>query len=195
MRQKAIVFGCSGQDGSYMSKFLLNKGYKVCGTSRSNKKSQKRHLDLGIEGKFERKTIDILKIDEVTELIEKEKPNEIYNFSAQSSVGESFNNPIETQQSISLASINLLEACKKTNFKGRIFFAGSSEIFGETNVGARIDSEFKPCSPYAIAKVESMLLVKLYREKYQINAVTGVLFPHESILRNERFVIRKIIDI
>ena len=108
MRQKAVVIGCSGQDGSYMTRFLLNKGYKVCGTSRSSKKSHKRHLVLGIEGKFDRKKIDLLKVDEVTEFIEKEKPNEIYNFSAQSHVGESFNNPIETQQSISLASINLL---------------------------------------------------------------------------------------
>ena len=193
MGLKALVLGCTGQDGSYMSKLLLEKGYEVVGTSRSNQNNIYNHEKLGINGKFLIKKINLLNFDEIKNLLLKENPNEIYNFSAQSSVGKSFDCPIETQQSISLITINVLEVCKKINFKGAIFFSGSSEIYGETLSGAKIDSKINPQSPYAIAKVESFLLVKHYRELYGLRAVTGILFPHESPLRNSNYVTHKII--
>ena len=192
MRLKALVLGCTGQDGSYMTKYLLGKGYEVVGTSRSTQKNISNHEKLGIKGLFLIKKINLLNFDEIKNLLLEENPNEIYNFSAQSSVGKSFDFPIETQQSISLITINILEACKKINFKGVIFFSGSSEIYGETLCGAKIDSEMNPQNPYAIAKVESFLLVKHYRELYDLRAVTGILFPHESPLRNSNFITHKI---
>ena len=194
MSLKALVLGCTGQDGSYMTKYLLAKGYEVIGSSRSNKKNHYNHKKLGIDSLFSIKQINLLNFNEIENLLSHEKPDLIYNFSAQSSVGKSFDKPIETLQSISLTTINILEVCKKINFKGAIFFSGSSEIYGETLSGAKIDSEIKPQSPYAIAKVESFLLVKHYRELYGLRAVTGVLFPHESPLRNSDFITQKIIS-
>ena len=194
MRSKAIVIGCSGQDGSYLIKYLLSRDYEVVGTSRSKKKIYQNHNDLCINGKFFIKVVDPTNLNELKELISQENACEIYNFSAQSSVGYSFANPIETQQSISLATISILEACKQLNFKGNIFFAGSSEIYGETQHPATVHSKISPKSPYAISKVESFFLVKLYREIYNLNAVTGILFPHESPLRNNKFITQKIIS-
>ena len=121
MGPKALVIGCSGQDGSYLCKHLLAQGEKVVGTSRSNNFTFKNHLLLGINGKFPVKTINLYKLDELKQLLLQEKPSHIYNFSAQSSVGYSFSNPIETQKSISLVTINLLEACRQISFNGNIF--------------------------------------------------------------------------
>ena len=193
MSRKALVIGCTGQDGSYLMKYLLGKGYKVLGTSRSTQKDNYNHKRLGINGQFPIIKIDPANFYEVRELLLQENPNEVYNFSAQSSVGQSFKHPIETQKSISLVTISILEACKSIDFEGTVFFAGSSEIYGNTIKPASIDSAINPKSPYAIAKIESMQLVRLYREIYNLKVVTGVLFPHESSLRNERFVTHKII--
>ena len=193
MGPKALVIGCSGQDGSYLCKHLLDQGEKVVGTSRSNNFSFKNHLSLGINEKFPIKTINLFDLGELKKLLIQENPSHIYNFSAQSSVGYSFSNPIETQKSISLVTINLLEACRQIAYEGNIFFAGSSEVYGNTKIAAKVESPFDPKNPYAIAKVESMSLVKLYREIYNLRAATGVLFPHESPLRNENFIIHKII--
>ncbi len=193
MRPKALVIGCSGQDGSYLCKHLLGHGEKVIGTSRSNNCTFKNHLLLGINDKFPIKAINLFDLGELKELLIKENPTHIYNFSAQSSVGYSFSNPIETQKSISLVTINLLEACRQISYSGNIFFAGSSEVYGNTEMAAKVEFPFDPQNPYAIAKVESMYLIKLYREIYNLRAATGVLFPHESPLRNENFIIHKII--
>ena len=195
MGPKALVIGCSGQDGSYLCKHLLGNGEQVVGTTRRRDKfTFKNHLLLGINGQFPIKTINLLDLSELKDFLTREKPSYIYNFSAQSSVGHSFSNPIETQQSISLVTINLLEACRQISYTGNIFFAGSSEVYGNTDVAAKVGFPFDPQNPYAIAKVESMSLVKLYREIYNLRAATGVLFPHESPLRNENFIIHKIIS-
>ena len=194
MRAKALVIGCSGQDGSYLIKYLLSKDYEVIGTSRVTRSSHPNHNELKINDKFVVKELDPLSLENLKYLFIKESPNQIYNFSAQSSVGLSFTNPIETQKSISEVTVNILEACRQIDFKGKVFFAGSSEIYGVTNIPATINSIINPQSPYAIAKVESMFLVKLYREIYKLNVVTGVLFPHESPLRNQNFITHKIIN-
>ena len=193
MQAKALVIGCTGQDGSLLIKYLLNKNYKIIGTSRREQENCLNHKLLKINRRFKVKTVNPLVYDEIENILHKEEPTEIYNLSAQSSVGQSFKKPIETQQSISLSTLNLLEACKNTGFNGRVFFAGSSEIYGNTVSPAKINSIINPQSPYGIAKVESMLLVKNYRKVYNLNVVTGILFPHESPLRNDNFLTHKII--
>ena len=189
-----MVFGCSGQDGSLISNSLLNKGYEVIGVSRSNQNDSKYLKQLGINKSFEVKQFsednDLLSFQK---LIEFHEPAEIYNLSAQSSVGISFQDPYRSIKSIYHQTLMLLEATRTINFKGNIFFAGSSEMFGETEIGADICHPRNPSSPYAHAKEASFNLVKQYRKLYDLNCVTGVLFNHESILRTDKFVIPKII--
>ena len=193
MRKKALIIGCTGQDGSLMTKYLLDKGYKVIGTTRLEKYNHKNHQAIGIHDAFPVQTLNLMDLVEITKFIEDCQPTEIYNLSAQSSVRESFITPIDTFNSISLTTLNILEACKRIKFDGSLFFAGSSEVFGNTNIPATINTNFNPLNPYAIAKVNSLQLVKMYRTIYEIKAVTGILFNHESSLRNEKFVTNKII--
>ena len=192
MTKICLVIGCSGQDGSYLCKSLIKKGFKVIGTSRNNRKKI-NHQIIGIEGKIKVYKLNLNKIDDIQNLIQLIKPDEIYNLSAQSSVGLSYIQPIETQISIVNATFNLLEACRVTNFNGVIFCAGSGEMFGETESPATINCNIDIRNTYALAKFQTYEMVKLYREIYNLNAVTGVLFNHESELRNEQFVSHKII--
>ncbi len=190
----ALILGCSGQDGSLISLSLIRKGYKVIGLSRKANIENRNLKKLGIENDVQIKIGDITNFSNLKRLIEEIQPNEIYNLAGQSSVGRSFSDPLETTESIVNGSQNLLEAARIINFKGNIFFAGSSEIFGETEKRAEINSIQNPISPYGIAKQTSFNLVKLYREIYKIKCVTGVLFNHESTLRSPEFVTQKIIS-
>ena len=194
MRKKIIVIGCTGQDGSYLTKSLLKKGFEPIGISRSNKPQTNNHEKIGIKNEFKIIKVENLCTFEVINLIEKFKPVEIYNLSAQSSVGLSFSQPEETFQSIVDITRSILEASRKTQYHGKLFFAGSSEIFGETRSPATVKTKPNPCSPYGIAKSQSKSLVNLYREIYGIKAVTGILFNHESPLRGRNFVTQKIIE-
>ncbi len=194
MNPKALVFGCTGQDGSYLSKSLLEKGYKVFGTSRKSNPDVSRLKALDIIGRFEVISCDIESAEQTLNTIKSVNPKEIYSLSAQSSVGLSFLKPAETHNSIVKATLNILEACREINFEGNLFFAGSSEMYGSTSTPSELDSKIDLKSPYATAKYQSFLLSKMYREIYKINSVTGVLFNHESSLRDEKFVIKKIIN-
>ena len=193
MKPSAIVFGCSGQDGSYLSKSLLDKGFEVIGTSRKNKPNLERLATLGIKEKIKVISCDLESFDQTRKIIKEINPKEIYNLSAQSSVGKSFENPVGTHKSIVDATLNILESCREIAFTGNIFFAGSSEIFGHTKTPADINSKIDLRSPYATAKYQSFLLSKLYRNIYNINCVTGILFNHESVLRDNNFIIKKVI--
>ena len=190
----ALVLGSRGQDGSLISKSLLSKNYRVIGVARQKKEPSATQLKLGIEKDIIQVKGDITNSKNIDDLICKYQPQEIYNFAAQSSVGKSFSFPKETIESIVQGTINLLESTKNLNFKGRIFFAGSSEIFGETKTAAKINNLQNPQSPYAIAKQTSFNLVKFYREIYNINCITGVLYNHESPYRSKKFVTQKIIS-
>ncbi len=190
----ALIFGCSGQDGSLLSKLLLEKGFKVVGLSRKQKIQDDNLKRLGISDEIERLEGDILDNDLVRSLLEKYYPDEVYNLAAQSSVGKSFELPRETLNGIITGTVNLLESAKSLSFSGSIFFAGSGEIFGLTKEKAKIFTPQKPLSPYAVAKQTSFNLVRMYRDAYQLNCVTGVLFNHESEFRNENFVTHKIIN-
>ncbi len=194
--KSALICGVSGQDGSYLAKLLLSKGYKVWGTSRDAQGSTFSNLKkLGI---FEQvKFISMVPEDfrSVFMAMKQSSPDEIYFLAGQSSVGLSFEQPAETIQSVVLGTLNMLEACRMFDNEIRLYHAGSSECFGDTQgQPANEQTPFSPRSPYAVAKASAFWLVNNYREAYNLFACTGILFNHESSLRPARFVTQKIIE-
>jgi GDPmannose 4,6-dehydratase len=192
---RALICGISGQDGAYLAKFLLDKGYEVFGSSRDAQASS--FLGLKTLGIFDRvKTLSLAGNDfrSVLQAIKTIAPNEVYNLSGQSSVGLSFEQPVETMESIATATLNFLEAIRFAGKEIKFYNAGSSECFGDTE-GAPADetTPFRPRSPYAVAKSAAHWQVNNYRQAYNLFACTGILFNHESPLRSERFVTKKII--
>ena len=194
MNKTALVFGSKGQDGSFICKSLLEKNYKVIGVSRSKSNISDNHELLNIQKNIIYEVSNVNNFKKVTDIIETYQPDEIYNFAAQSSVNKSFKDPQETIEGIINGTLNLLEVVRRLEYSGRIFFAGSSEMFGNTETGADINHQHKPINPYAIGKQTSFNLVKLYREIYNLKCMTGVLFNHESSLRPKTFVTQKIIN-
>lgn len=176
-----------------MCKSLLKKQYKVIGFSRKAKPDRTNHNLLGISNDFEINQIDLKNTREIISFIEKFNPAEIYNLGAQSSVGQSFLQVDETHESIVNATVNILESSKELEYKGKLFFANSGEIYGETVKPASNSTPLNPKSPYGIAKACSLNYVRFYRETYNLNSVSGILFNHESILRPDKFVTKKII--
>ena len=193
--KKALICGVSGQDGGYLTKLLLEKGYEVYGGSRDASTNSFSNLKkLGLADKVKTVSINICDFRSTLQTIIKTQPHEIYNLSGQSSVGLSFEQPVETFESISIGTLNLLEAIRFSNLPVRLYNSGSSECFGEAAVvPANEDTPFKPRSPYAIAKAAAFWKVVNYREAYHIHACTGILFNHESPLRPDRFVTKKIV--
>ena len=193
MSKTCIVIGCSGQDGALLCKSLLKSGQKVIGISREDISKPENHKKIGIAGQIPIYSVSLQNSQDILAFLKKVQPEHIYNFSAQSSVGLSFEHPKETQRSIVNATSNLLEACRNTNYEGKIFFSGSSEIYGDTPKPAHLESTINIKSPYAGAKYQSLILARLYKEVYGIKAITGIFFNHESFLRNKNFVTQKII--
>ena len=195
-RPRALVCGIGGQDGSYLSQLLLGKGYEVVGTSRDASSVNLRGLRmLGIADKVQIVSMAPNDFRSVLQTIAKCQPDEIYNLAGQTSVGLSFDQPVETIESISIGALNLLEAIRFVATPIRMYNAGSSECFGDT--GSQPASEatpFRPRSPYAVAKACAHNLVANYRDAYQMFVCTGVLFNHESPLRPERFVTQKAVQ-
>ncbi|MBV9105812.1 MAG: GDP-mannose 4,6-dehydratase [Verrucomicrobia bacterium] len=193
--KKALVTGISGQDGAYLAKLLLEKGYLVCGTSRDAQMSSFRNLDrIGIRKDVQLASIALNDFRSVLQVLFRVQPDEIYNLAGQSSVSLSFEQPVETQDSIYLGTLNLLEAIRFTGKPIKLYNASSSECFGD--LGGRPATEetaFRPRSPYAVAKSAAFWQVSNYREAYHIFACSGILFNHESPLRPERFVTQKIV--
>ncbi len=191
----ALICGVSGQDGSYLAKLLLDKGYEVFGTSRDAQGSSFSNLKkLGIADRI--KYISMVPEDfrSVLMALRKSKPDEIYYLAGQSSVGLSFEQPAETIQSITMGTLNILEGCRMMDKKIKIYHAGSGECYGDTKgESATETTPFYPMSPYAVAKSSAYWLVNNYRDAYGLFACTGILFNHESPLRPERFVTQKII--
>ena len=187
------MLGARGQDGALICKSLLQKNYSVIGLGKHSSSPLENLKKLGVEKEIDLQIGDIKDEAIIKNLINKYQPEEIYNLAGQSSVGKSFLIPKETSESIINGTLTLLETAKNLDFKGKIFFAGSSEMFGLTENAADINYPQNPISPYAISKQTSFKLVKFYRENFNLNCVTGVLFNHESQLRNEHFVTHKII--
>ncbi|OIN56514.1 GDP-mannose 4,6-dehydratase [Arsenicibacter rosenii] len=192
---KALICGVSGQDGAYLAQLLLKKGYDVYGGSRDAQMSSFTNLvRLGIKNDIRLVSLSINDFRSVLQTILRIKPDEIYNLAGQSSVGLSFEQPVETLESISVGTLNLLEAIRFSELPIRFYNAGSSECFGDTGqLAADETTPFRPRSPYGVAKAAAYWQVANYREAYQIHASTGILFNHESPLRPERFVTQKIV--
>lgn len=194
MSKKALISGVSGQDGAYLARFLLGKGYTVIGTSRDASVVRLHNLEsLGIRQQVIIESMAMNDFRSVIQVLRKTLPDEIYNLAGQSSVNLSFEQPVETQESISFSALNLLEAVRFLDYPVRIYSAGSSECFGNTEVPADESTPFRPRSPYAVAKATAFWHVANYREAYGVHACSGILFNHESSLRPERFVTKKIV--
>lgn len=192
----ALICGISGQDGAYLAQLLLEKGYRVCGTSRDAQMSSFSNLKtLDIFDKVELESMSLSDFRSVLEILMKIEPDEVYNLAGQSSVGLSFKQPVETLESIATGTLNLLEAIRFTKAPIKFYNAGSSECFGDIGDNyADENTPFRPRSPYAVAKSTAFWQVANYREAYNIFACSGILFNHESPLRPKRFVTQKIID-
>jgi GDPmannose 4,6-dehydratase len=193
--RKALICGISGQDGSYLAKLLLNKGYHVFGTSRDAQMSSFNNLKrLNIYNEIKLESMAINDFRSVLQTLTKIQPDEVYNLAGQSSVGLSFLQPVETLESISVGTLNLLEAIRFTGKDIKLYNACSSECFGNTDDFAADESTpFRPRSPYAVAKAAAFWELANYREAYGLFACSGILFNHESPLRPERFVTKKVV--
>ena len=192
----ALICGISGQDGSYLAQLLLNKNYEVWGSSRDVKGSPFANLSrFSILDKVMLLSMVPEDFHSVLMTIKKIEPDEIYFLAGQSSVGLSFEQPAETIQSAVIGTLNMLEACRMFDKEIRLYHAGSSECFGDTQgQSANEETPFNPRSPYAVAKASAFWLVDNYREAYGLFACTGMLFNHESPLRPSRFVTQKIVQ-
>ncbi len=196
MGKTALIFGISGQDGSYLSKLLLTKDYRVVGSSRDAQMSRFSNLiRLKIRDQVEVESASLNDFRSVLQVLKKVRPDEVYNLAGQSSVGLSFDQPVESFESISIGTLNLLEAIRFLEAPIKIYNAGSSECFGNTD-GHPADelTPFRPRSPYAVAKAAAFWQMVNYREAYGLFACSGLLFNHESPLRPQRFVTKKIVN-
>jgi len=193
---RALICGVNGQDGTYLARLLLDKGYEVWGTSRDVQTSALSNLQaLSIERRVNLISMAPNDFRSVLTAVDRSEPDEIYYLSGQSSVGLSFEQPAETLDSIVTGILNLLEVIRMRKKPVRLYNAGSSECFGNTvSAPANENTPFMPRSPYAVAKSSAHWLVANYRESYGLHASTGILFNHESPLRPRRFVTQKIIQ-
>lgn len=196
--KKAIVTGITGQDGAYLSELLLEKGYKVFGTyRRTSSINFWRIEELGIK---EHKNLELVEYDLTDQansisMVKRIQPDEIYNLAAQSYVGVSFEQPITTANITGLGVLHLLEAIRQTDTNIKFYQASTSEMFGNVQETPQTEkTPFYPRSPYGVSKLFGHWMTINYRESYNIFATSGILFNHESPLRGEEFVTRKITD-
>ena len=196
--KSAFITGITGQDGYYLTKFLLDKDYTVHGTIRRSSTFNTSRIDSLISKYSSDKKInlyysDLLDSSSLNNLINTIEPDEVYNLAAQSHVAVSFKNPVYTTQTGTLGSVSLLEAIKNLDKKTKFYQASSSEMYGgKEEIKLNEQSAFNPLSPYAASKVFAHNMTKIYRESYDLFCVNGILFNHESPYRGETFVTRKI---
>ena len=203
MKKKALIFGVTGQDGSYLSELLIKKKYEVHGVKRRSSSINTKRIDHIYQDPHLKKRNFILHYGDVTdstsvsEIVNKIKPHEIYNLAAQSHVAVSFEVPEYSANADALGTLRILEAIKFHNLKKKTKFyqAGTSEMFGRVQtVPQNEKTPFYPLSPYGVAKVYAHWITKNYREAYNIFASNGILFNHESPRRGETFVTKKIVS-
>jgi len=196
--KKALVTGITGQDGAYLTHSLINKGYEVLGLIRNNANPGSKdklkwifHGKIPSSVKFEYS--DMTDATSVHRAVESFAPDEVYNLAAQSHVGVSFKSPGSTSYTNAIGVLNILEACRNANAKPKFYQAATSEMFGKVQqVPQTEDTPFYPRSPYGVAKLFGYWLTINYRESYDLFGCNGILFNHESPLRGEEFVTRKI---
>lgn len=191
---KAMVTGAYGQDGSYLCKLLLEKGYQVYAASpRSSHDFRFRHRILGIEDDVYHLSVDVSEGFHVCDLIQKTKFDEIYNLAAQSFVGASWDNPFATTSANAIGAMNILDAIRRFSSGTKFYQASTSEMFGKIREPLQSeDTPFHPRSPYGVSKLFAHSLTVNYRESFDIFACSGILFNHESPLRGQEFVTKKI---
>ncbi len=194
MKKTALITGISGQDGAYLSEFLLKKKYKIIGVDKNINKNNWRLKKLKIYKKIFFLKADITNFKQIEKIFSKYKIHEVYNLAAQSSVQNSFIDPLNTVNISGLSVLKILEVIKKNKNKIKFYQASSSEMFGNLNSKSQSESSnFNPQSPYAISKLFGHYATINYRKSYNIYAVSGILFNHESPLRGKQFVTKKII--
>lgn len=194
MTKKALITGIRGQDGAYLAENLLKKGYEVYGADRrSGDTTYWRLNELGIKNEIKTIYMDLLEVTNILRVIEKIKPDEVYNLAAQSFVGTSFDQPIVTSDINAMGVIRLLEAIRLVNPDIKFYQASTSEMFGKVReIPQTEDTPFHPRSPYGVAKLYAHWATVNYRESYNMYACSGILFNHESPLRGLEFVTKKI---
>ena len=192
--KKAFICGISGQDGAYLADFLLGRGYRVAGSSRDAQVSSFANLErLNLRHRVEVESVALTDFRSVLQALLKAEADEVYNLAGQRSVALSFQQPVETMESIGIGTLNLLEAVRFLGRPIKLYNASSGECFGDILDAADETTPFRPRSPYAVAKAAAFWEVANYREAYRLFACSGLLFNHESPLRPERFVTKKIV--
>jgi len=192
MKKKVIITGIAGQDGSYLAKYLIKKNYKIFGILEKKKLHNLQYLN--IHKKINYLYCNISNYKKISNYIKKIKPDFFFNLAGISSLEDSYKNPLITNQINNTAVLNILESIKRFSNKTRFFQASSSELFSERKKKkVNENSKFNPISPYAISKLSAYYYVKMYRNNYKIYAVNGILFNHESPLRDNKFLTKKII--
>lgn len=194
MSKTALITGITGQDGPYLARFLLSKGYKVCGAHRRSSTVNLERLDyLGLRDRVELVPVDLLDLGSIIRALEKAEPHEVYNLAAQSFVAASFEQPVNTGLVTGMGAVNVLEAIRTVNRKISFYQASSSEMFGKAHTAPQNEkTPFYPRSPYAAAKIYAHWMTVNYRESHGLFTCSGILFNHESELRGLEFVTRKI---
>lgn len=195
MVKRALICGISGQDGTYLAKLLLDRGYEVWGSSRDAELTSFNNLRrLGIYDSVRLISLNLRDTGSIIGVLRRIRPNEVFSLAGQSSVGLSFEQPVETIESIALGTLSLLDAIRLSDLDIRFYNAGSTECFGDTGGQvANEETQFHPRSPYAVAKASAYWTVANYREAYGMFACTGILSNHDSPLRPKRFVTSKVI--
>ena len=193
-KKKALITGINGQDGAYLSKLLLDKGYKVYGTCRRSTSERFTRLKiLGVFDKVHLYDFDLLEVSNIQKIIKEIMPDEIYNLAAQSFVPSSFTVPIVTADINALGTLRILDAIHLINKKIKFYQASTSEMFGKVKeIPQNESTPFHPRSPYGVSKLFAHWITINYRESYNMYACSGILFNHESPLRGDEFVTKKI---
>ena len=192
--KKALITGITGQDGAYLAQHLLKEGYEVYGAARRNSNYNTERLEiLGVDKDVKIKEFELLEETNIRNVIESVKPDEVYNLGAQSFVGASFDTPLYTAEVTGLGTLRVLEAIRSISPETKFYQASSSEMFGKVmETPQNEETPFYPRSPYGVAKVYSHFITMNYRESYNIFCCCGILFNHESPLRGNEFVTKKI---
>ena len=195
-QKRALITGITGQDGAYLAKFLVEKGYRVFGTyRRSSTRNFWRLHYLDVKKDIELIPLDLLDQTSIMQAIQTTKPDEIYNLAAQSFVGDSFSEPIATAEISGIGALRILDSIRLLDPKIKFYQASTSEMYGNSSSTAQNeDTPFHPASPYAAAKLYAHWIVRNYRESYGLFACAGILFNHEATIRGVDFVTKKITD-
>ncbi len=195
MGKIALITGITGQDGSYLAEFLIKKNYKIIGTFSTKKPNLNKINKLNLKKKIIFEKLNINNSSQISKLLKKYKINEFYNLASQSYVDKSFKHPLKTTKINALGVLQILEEIKNRKLKIKFYQASSSEMFGNSKSNKQSEkTRFDPESPYAISKLFSHYITLYYRKTHKLFAVSGILFNHESPLRQNKFVISKIIN-